>query len=334
MALAERLATLGNSVSMVFWDTRKLSPYVPSSSRVNLTPRSNENLTSLVERVRTFNPEILLISGWMDLDYLRTSFALRRQIPVRVALFDDQWTGGVRQRLGSQLARAGALRPYFTHAAACGSRQYEFARRFGFNRDRILLNWLSADTEAFPTPSPSSSMFQQRARSKRALYVGRFSEEKGVKLLATAWARFQQANPGWTLDVVGAGPLLEMMSGLPATRIHGFLEPARIARIATRAAFAIVPSLRDQWGVVVHEMTSLGLPVVASDAVGSSDDLVIPGFNGLRFSSGSVDGLVSALEKISSLSEQDLRDRAKNSLFLSKRFSTDYSAKAILGLVQ
>ena len=87
------------------------------------------------------------------------------------------------------------------------------------------------------------------------LYVGRLSEEKGVRELAEAAA-------GLPLVVVGDGPLRSLV---PAG--VGFVPPAELGAYYERAAVVVVPSRREGYGMVAREAMAHGRPVVATGSV-------------------------------------------------------------------
>ncbi|MEY3894669.1 MAG: hypothetical protein RLZZ214_188, partial [Verrucomicrobiota bacterium] len=45
----------------------------------------------------------------------------------------------------------------------------------------------------------------------------------------------------------------------------------------------VLPSLYEEWGLVVNEAMACGLPILVSKTVGSAEDLVVPGLNGYHF---------------------------------------------------
>lgn len=57
----------------------------------------------------------------------------------------------------------------------------------------------------------------------------------------------------------------------------------------------ILPSLREEWGLVVNEAMACGAPVLVSTNVGAGFDLVEEGVNGFRFEPSDVDGLAGLL---------------------------------------
>ena len=84
------------------------------------------------------------------------------------------------------------------------------------------------------------------------LYVGRLSEEKGVRELA-------EAAEGLPLVVVGDGPLRPLLP-----QAAGFLPPAEVGAYYERASIVVVPSRREGYGMVAREAMAHGRPVVAT----------------------------------------------------------------------
>src|SRR6185437_9795218 len=107
------------------------------------------------------------------------------------------------------------------------------------------------------------------------LYVGRLSEEKGVRELA-------EAAEGLPLVVVGEGPLRPLLP-----QAAGFLPPAEVGAFYERASIVVVPSRREGYGMVAREAMAHGRPVVAT-GVGGLLDAVEDGVTGLLVPPGDV----------------------------------------------
>jgi glycosyltransferase involved in cell wall biosynthesis len=117
------------------------------------------------------------------------------------------------------------------------------------------------------------------------LYVGRLSEEKGVRELA-------EAADGLPLVVVGDGPLRSLLP-----QAVGFVPPAELGPYYERASVVVVPSRREGYGMVAREAMAHGRPVVAT-AVGGLVDAVEDGVTGLLVPPGDVASLHDALERL------------------------------------
>jgi glycosyltransferase involved in cell wall biosynthesis len=127
-----------------------------------------------------------------------------------------------------------------------------------------------------------------------ALYVGRLSEEKGVRELAAA----AQDIP---LVVVGDGPLRQLFP-----QAVGFVPPAELGRYYERAAVVVVPSRREGYGMAAREAMAHGRPVVAT-AVGGLRDAIEDGVTGLLVLPRDVEALRQATDRL--LQDPALRRR-------------------------
>ena len=128
----------------------------------------------------------------------------------------------------------------------------------------------------------------------RILYVGRLSEEKGVRELAEAAA-------GLPLDVVGDGPLRALFP-----QAQGFVAPAQVGAFLDRAAIVVVPSRREGYGMTAREAMAHGRPVVATD-VGGLRDAIEDDVTGVVVPAGDPGALRLALRQL--LDDEALRMR-------------------------
>ena len=83
----------------------------------------------------------------------------------------------------------------------------------------------------------------------------------------------------------------------------------------------MLPSKYEPWGVILHEIVSVGKPVLVSDNVGSSSCFTKNGVNGFIFSHKKENDFKIKLKKIMELSEDDLEKMGKESVNLSKSIS-------------
>ncbi len=126
------------------------------------------------------------------------------------------------------------------------------------------------------------------------LYVGRLSEEKGIRELAAAASDLP-------LVVVGDGPLRPLLP-----QAVGFVPHAELGPWYERAAVVVVPSRREGYGMVAREAMAYGRPVVAT-AVGGLVDAVEDGVTGLLVPTGDETALRAAIERL--LGDAELRER-------------------------
>jgi glycosyltransferase involved in cell wall biosynthesis len=123
-------------------------------------------------------------------------------------------------------------------------------------------------------------------RPVRLLFVGQVVERKGLALAIEALAR--HSSSGYELRVVGDGDEREVAEsladhlGVPAEWV-GFVEPGQLGGHYDWADFLVFPTLADEWGLVVNEAMSAGVPVLGSIRAQAVQELVHDGRNGLVF---------------------------------------------------
>jgi glycosyltransferase involved in cell wall biosynthesis len=188
------------------------------------------------------------------------------------------------------------------------ARQHQLA--YGARLDRIVIWPNTLDVEAYMREV-------DELRSKRAelrasfgvhpsatliLHVGRLIPMKGVDELLEAVAAATPAVPLHLL-VVGDGPLAEPLRARAAklgvsTTFTGLLQGSRLTEAYAAADVFALLSRRETWGIVVNEAASAGLPLVLTDRVGASADLLRDDVNGLVVRSGDRDGQAAALTRL------------------------------------
>jgi glycosyltransferase involved in cell wall biosynthesis len=132
-----------------------------------------------------------------------------------------------------------------------------------------------------------------------AVFVGRLSEEKGLRTLVQAWGR---VNPKYLLRVIGDGPLLNEIrsrisrSGCSNFRLDGRLPREESLKVLQGAKVLILPSnCYENFPMTIAEAYACGAPVIAS-RLGAMQEIVYDGRNGLHFTPGDADDLARKVE--------------------------------------
>lgn len=154
----------------------------------------------------------------------------------------------------------------------------------GFPADKIAVkaNFLHDPLRDSPRHYPPAPGF--------ALFVGRISEEKGIKTLLQAWSAFDDQS---VLKVAGVGPLEALLQGKPNIQALGRQNAAKVSQLMREAAFLVLPSeWYEGFPLVLVEAFAHGLPVLAS-RLGSMADIIEDGENGLLFTPGDAGDLAA-----------------------------------------
>jgi len=135
------------------------------------------------------------------------------------------------------------------------------------------------------------------------LYLGRLTDEKGVRLLMTAWDRVEaDGGLGLPLVLAGAGPLhgelARWAQGRDDVRYLGLQTRAECADLMARAAAVVAPSAwLEAFGLVVVEAMATAVPAVAA-AHGVFVELVEDGVTGLLHRPGDAGSLTECLRHV------------------------------------
>ena len=152
----------------------------------------------------------------------------------------------------------------------------------GFPADKITVK-----SNFLPEPEHITSR-AERTHPGFALFVGRLSEEKGLRTLLKAWAAMDD---GVELKIAGSGPLADLLPGNSNFTALGLQTAIQIQQLMQQAAFLVFPSeWYEGFPMVLLEAFAQGLPVLAS-RLGSMTDIIQDHENGLLFSPGDADDL-------------------------------------------
>lgn len=329
--LRELVNTFGAELHVVYRDKETLTPYIPDRQQnFHLYRRSEHDAASLKTLAESLNPDLVVVSGWIDRAYLATAKMLRKTGVAVVTGCDNQWKGTFKQRVAT------IVRPYvnthFSHIWVAGAQQYEFARRLGYSQNQIIFNMYSADTQLFNAAHARCVAQKQVIYPKQFVFVGRLAEVKGLDVLLEAWKSIAEQRNGWTLKIVGNGPLRERLAVRSDLELIDFLHPSRLTDIVSTAGCFLLPSNIEPWGVVLHEFAAAGLPIICSDVCGAASTFVVDGYNGFTFASGNSSALASQMLKIVASSPDELRQMSSRSHALGQRISTQTSAASLCAL--
>lgn len=313
-------------VTLIFYKENPQSPYkIPSDCPFPIYIKEEKLLNELAKQ--SFN--LVYIPGWLDKDYLEFAKRQKKKGAIIVAGSDTQWKGSLRQWMGTIYGRF-YLKRVIDYFWVPGVYQYEFIRKFGYHRNKILFNLYCADTELF------NDIYQKHQKEVKhnLLFVGRFVEVKGISLLVEAFLELKaEMKNDWKLIMVGNGPLRKDITGADIETID-FQQPTELKKIVNNSGVFVLPSTYEPWGVVVHEFSAVGLPLLISDACGSHIQFLKNGYNGFLFESGVKASLKKYLKKIMLMSDDKLKEMGARSNAISKTINTEVWSAVISSLLK
>jgi glycosyltransferase involved in cell wall biosynthesis len=159
-----------------------------------------------------------------------------------------------------------SLRRFFRHVGAdsvvfLGYRAAARAeRKWGV---RIPSVPLGVDAAFFPSDPPAYPA------SRRLLFVGRLDRSKHVDWLADFFAQSGLAERGYTLEIVGDGPLGPTLQTrhrtTPGVRLHGRRNARDVIELLRGAHLVLHPTALESFGLTILEAMAAGVPVITHD---------------------------------------------------------------------
>jgi glycosyltransferase involved in cell wall biosynthesis len=150
--------------------------------------------------------------------------------------------------------------------------QTYFRRFVRFRREPILIA-NGVDQTLYQPAGARASEGASSGRDLHALFVGRFVEKKGLRLLEAC-----MDVPGIRWEFVGRGPLSPEHWEVPAgvLTLRGALAPAAVAEAMRAADLLVLPSHGEGFPLVVQEALACGTPVLVSQEVADAFTLSEP----------------------------------------------------------
>lgn len=194
----------------------------------------------------------------------------------------------------------------------------EFARRkviaAGLPAEKVVVkpNFLAAD----PGPGEHDGGY--------CLFVGRLSEEKGVRTLLAAWRLLGGKVP---LKIAGDGPLAPEVAAAaaeqPSVEWVGRRSKEEVFALMKGALLLILPSVcYEGFPMVIVEAFATGLPVVSS-RLGGMAEAVTDGHTGLHCEPGDAEALAATVERaVASVAQ--VREMGRNA---RAEFAARYTAE-------
>lgn len=309
------------------WDLPLLegypSEFVRNLSPFRFTPIFDRVNPGLVSRLRARSYDVVMIHGylslsnWMAIPTAKSNgskIIYRGEGSVRGrTLHDGRFVNYFKSPLNAFFLRQ-------CDAIACSSednQQYQLNR--GAPADRLFSMPCAVDNEALEALRQRAVGRDEFRRSQNlpldarlVICVGRFFENKCTSDCIDAFAtEGVRAQKDVHLVLVGDGPLrgeLEKQArdlGVHE-RIHflGFLNQSKVIAALGASDLFVLASNRDPSPKALSEALYLGLPVVCSDGVGTSGELVHPAENGFVFACRDTVGFGAILERALSDTEQ------------------------------
>ncbi len=230
-----------------------------------------------------------------------------------------------------------------TWALYVGEQSRRYWESYGIPTQRLFFSphcvdndyWSSKARELAPKREEIRRKFGISDQAPVILFCGKFIPKKQPLMALSAYSAVRQELPCWLL-MVGDGQLRPeverqiLESGIKDTVLPGFLNQDELPLAYTAADIFVLPSaFHETWGLVVNEAMNFSLPIIVSDQVGCSKDLVKDGWNGFTFAHGDEGELRRVLRRL--VVDAALRkEMGRHSAELVAQYSVEACAQGIV----
>ncbi len=315
VACFEELAKRNNvSIFLIYQGTKSEAPFKSfnlSFCGDTIEDKDQDN-QRLQVAVRNFNPDVVFMASWNFPAYMKLAKDYRKKGVRVISSFDNQWYGKPKQYLGVLTSRW-FLKPVIDNFIVPGDRQSYFAKRLGY----------SNPYQGFYCANTSRIKNNYNSKNQNFLFVGRIIPQKGIDILLEAFKQYYQIvdNP-WELHIAGTGSMQQLCENIPGVKLKGFVQPDELPGLLADSGCFVLPSHYEPWGLVVHEAAAAGLPMIVTDACGSSTWFIRDGQNGYLINP-EIKQLLKAMLKIHNKSEIERKEMSQISSQLAGLWTTD-----------
>ena len=144
---------------------------------------------------------------------------------------------------------------------------------------------------------------------KRVIAVGRYTYQKGIDLLITAWKEVYEKHPDWELHIYGGGDssyfqqLADDLGMAQTIKCHGAVN--NIIEKYEESSVFVLSSRWEGFGLVLVEAMATGLPPVAFTCPCGPKDIITDGEDGILCENGNLQQLSQGICRL--IEDDDLR---------------------------
>ena len=165
-------------------------------------------------------------------------------------------------------------------------------------------------------PEALKSRYRIPEGKRRLIFVGRFAREKNIDFLLSMMTILKTKEPGYHLLLAGDGPDRRRLEGIidslnlrDVVTVTGYIPRPLVFDLLRLSDLLVFPSSTETQGLVLLESMTVGLPVVAINAMGV-EDVLRDGRGGIAVPQD-LGKFIEAVEKI--LGDPVLYEEKKNS---------------------
>ena len=291
----------------------------------------------IMKTIRKTRPDVLITEGFFQWTPFVLLYSVLFRIPTYMGYERTLWTERNNGKLKTWHRKL--TNKFIKGYLVNGSETKKYLQSIGINEDKIHVGGMNADGEGLRTDImkfKGSNQHQEyhkkyhNGNGLMYLFSGQIVERKGVKYLLSAWVKHIKSYPNDMLVVVGGGDqyneLKNKYSGESSIMMEGGVDYLDIHKYYAVADVFVLPTIEDNWSLVIPEAMSCGLPVSTSIYNGCHPELVRKDVNGITFDTYKQESILKALDYFHHV---DLKTFGKNSIEIETQFNTENCAQRV-----
>lgn len=290
----------------------------------------------LYKRLKEYNPDIVIaetFGGWSPIAILyaiihKKKLMMFYERTAHVERNSPWWRTLYRKIMGKPVK----------HFLINGIETEKYLNILGFNKIPKTKGLMVSDATGLKNAVQSLTLkdktdLREKLKIKNGLtylFVGQIVERKGIVELCQAWGKHIEKYPDDTMLLVGTGPLLnklqEQYKNLDSLKFIGRVEYDMIHKYYGIADVFFMPTLEDNWCLVVPEAMACGLPIACSIYNGGTSELIKDGENGYSFDPLDRSSMIETLDRFHNV---DLYSMGIESMNIVSNFTPKLAATKI-----
>lgn len=289
----------------------------------------------LYSLIKSIKPDVLITEGFFQWTPIVQLYGLFHHIPVFMGYERTLYTERNNSKLKTWIRKKQdkLIKGYLVN----GLETKKYLESIGVASEKIHIGGMSADSEGlrkaiavFPEEEKKAfkAHFMQGSEGLLFLFSGRIEALKGAPHLLHAWKEHIKKYSQDKIILIGMGDAYEELKhefgDYSSVFLEGRIEYDQVYKYYSIADVFILPTLQDNWSLVIPEAMSCGLPVATSIYNGCYSELIKEGENGCVFDTLNKNSLLNALDYFHRV---NLKNMGENSIKIEKTFNTENSAR-------
>ena len=276
--------------------------------------------SGLLNAISKVNPDIIISDGFFQWTFAAVLKSYRR----KVCVFYERTEFVERNAPKWRILYRKSIGKFIDGFLINGSLTRKYLDSMGFSQKPKVEGCMVADCEGL-SKAVESCPESVKSNLKKSLdiqdegliflFVGQLVERKGIKELLSGWSEHLNNFPDDTIIVVGQGVLGKELQNIykneKSIKFVGQVSYDHIAEYLAIADISVMPTLEDNWSLVVPEAMACSKPVATTTYNGCHIELIEEGKNGYVFDPLEKSSIVKMLAAFHNANLSNMGKRSK-----------------------